>query len=195
MRLQELCLKLVIPDRQMTVKLLKIVLTPKQRCWCVVQFAKANSAMTLQNTVRRNFHVNPTSNTIHFEVIQRFHLLWKWSEKGKFNVGLGASCWLLQKSFFGTVKINSISRDNQKLDFTKSKVNKMIKKLQQQVKATPLEFWINLQELMENAVNLLLKIIYRDEATSRLGGKVNRHNFNICGMKINFLSSRLKETL
>ncbi|XP_076037630.1 uncharacterized protein LOC143023047 [Oratosquilla oratoria] len=43
------------------------------------------------------------------------------------------------------------------------------------------EFCHSLQESMENYPALLSKIIFSDEATSNLSGKVNRHNVRIWG--------------
>jgi hypothetical protein len=47
--------------RQRTVKS-KMALTPEQRSWCVLEFAKTNSVVTVQRAFKRRFNVDPPTN-------------------------------------------------------------------------------------------------------------------------------------
>ncbi|GFO19801.1 hypothetical protein PoB_004630600 [Plakobranchus ocellatus] len=57
----------------------------------------------------------------------------------------------------------------------------MVQKLYPRDKEAHFQFYHIVQEPMENGPDLLSKIIFRDEATLHLSGKMNRHNVRIWG--------------
>lgn len=175
-----------------------MALTPQQRSWCVLEFGKVKSVVTVQRAFRRTFHMNPPTNKSILKWYNDF------VEKGCIcNQRKGHSgrpsvsvevVNRVRETFLRSPK-KSTRRASRELQIPTSTVKKnlrtrlrfrpyklqLVQKLQPQDKVTRSEFCTNLQALMENDDNLLSSIIFSDEATFNLHGRVNRHNVRIWG--------------
>jgi hypothetical protein len=50
-----------------------MALTSQQRGWCVLEFHKTNSVVTVQRTFIHKFNVDPPTKQVPFEVAQEFY--------------------------------------------------------------------------------------------------------------------------
>ncbi|PSN53566.1 hypothetical protein C0J52_09183 [Blattella germanica] len=162
-----------------------MALTPQQRSWCVLEFGKVKSVVTVQRAFRRTFHMNPPTNKSILKWYNNF------VEKGcicnqrKGHSGRpsvsGEVVNRVRETFLRSPK-KSTRRASRELQIPTSTIKKilrtrlrfrpyklqLVQKLQPQDKVTRSEFCTN-------------RIIFSDEATFNLHGRVNRHNVRIWG--------------
>ena len=186
------------PARHQRAVKCKMVLTSQQRSWCVSEFHKTHSVVTVQRAFKRKFNVDPPTNKS----------ILKWHRN---FIEEGCNCYQrkghsrrpsvsdqvidrIRESFFLSPR-KSMCRASQELKVLQSTVSKILCKrlrlhtyklqLVQKLHLEENEMWHafcgNLQVLLENDDDLLAKIIFSDEATFHLSGKVNRCNVRIWG--------------
>lgn len=172
--------------------------TPQQRSWCVLEFGKTNSVTIVQRSFRRIHHNTPPSNksilkwyndftergcicdqrrghsgrpAVSEDVVERVRDTYLRSPK-KSTRRCSRELQLPQRTVCKILR--------KRLRFTPYKLQ-LVPKLYPQDQKTRFEFCTSFQESMENDPDLLSKIIFSDEATFHLSGKVNRHNVRIWG--------------
>ena len=175
-----------------------MVYTPQQCSWCVLEFGKTNSVTTVQRSFRRIHHNNPPTNKSILKWYNDFLEKGCICDQRKGHSGRPAvsegAVDRVREAFVRSPK-KSTRRASQELQIPRSTVQKvlhkrlrftpyrlqLVQRLYPQDRETRFNFCQGLQESMENYLDLLSKIIFSDEATFHLNGKVNRHNVRIWG--------------
>jgi len=171
-----------------------MALTSQQRSWCVLEFQKkTNSVLTVQRAFKLKFDVDPPTNKSilkwHRNLIERGRICdQRKGHPGRPSVSEKVVDRVRGSSLRSPIK--STRRASRELKVPQSAANKilrkhlrlhpyrlqLVQKLHPEDKETLHAFCGNLQVLMENDDDLLAKIIFSDEATFHLSGKVNRYN-------------------
>jgi len=162
--------------------------TSQQRSWCVLEFHKTNSVVTVQCAFKLKFNVNlPTNKSIlkwHRNFIERGCICdQRKGHSGRPSV-LVQVVHCVRESFLRSPR-KSMCRVSRALKVLQSTVRKilqkrlqlhpyklqLVQKLHTEDKETWHAFCGNLQALMENDDDLLAEIIFSDEATFKWKGQ------------------------
>lgn len=172
--------------------------TPQQRSWCVLEFAKTNCVTNVQRSFRRIHHNNPPTNKSILKWYSDFVEKGCICDQRKGHSGRKAVSEevvdIVRDAFVRSPK-NSTRRCSREIKIPRTTIHKvlrkrlrftpyklqLVQKLYPQDRDTRFNFCHDLQESIENDPDLLSKIIFSDEATFYLNGKVNRHNIRIWG--------------
>lgn len=175
-----------------------MVFTPQQRSWCVLEFSKTSSVTAVQRAFRRLHHVKPPTNKSILKWYNDFRDKGCICDQRKGHSGRPSVSEevvdRVRQTFLRSPK-KSTRRCSQELQVPQSTVSKILRKklrfipyklqlvqqLLPQDNETRFQFCCALQALMEDDPHLLSKIIFSDEATFHVNGKVNRHNVRIWG--------------
>jgi len=163
----------------------KVALTSQQRSWCVLDFHKTNSVVTVQRAFKLKFNLDPpTKKSIlkwHRNLIERGSICdQRKGHSGRPSVSEQVVD-RVRESFLRSSR-KSKRRASRELKVPQSTVSKilrkrlrlhiyklqLVQKLHPEDKETRHAFCGNLQASMENDDDLLAKIIFSDEATYHL---------------------------
>ena len=175
-----------------------MALTSQQRSWCLLEFHKPNSVVTVQRAFKLKFDVDPPNKKSilkwHRNFIERGCICdQRKGHSGRPSVSERVVD-RVRESFLRSPR-KSTRRASRELKVPQSTVSKiwrkrlrlhpyklqLTQKLYPEGKKTRHVFCGNLQALMEYGDDLLAKIIFSDEATFHLSGKVSRYNVRIWG--------------
>ena len=168
-----------------------MALTSQQRSWCVLEFHKTNSVVIVQRDFKLKFNVDPPTNKPILKWHRSFIEGGCICDQRKGHSGrpsVSEQIVVRVKESFLRSPRKSTRRASRELKVPQSTVSKilrkplrlhpyklqLVQKLHPEDKETRHAFCGNLQALMENDYDLLAKIIFSDEATFYLIGKVNR---------------------
>ena len=168
-----------------------MALTLQQRSWCVLEFHKTDSVVTVQRAFKLKFNMDPPTNKSILKWHRNFIERWCICDQRKGHLGRPSVSEQVVdrvREFFLGSRRKSTCRSSRELKVPQNTVTKILRKplrlhpyklhlsqtLHPEDKETRHAFCGNLQALMENDYDLLAKIIFSDEATFYLIGKVNR---------------------
>ncbi|PNF40249.1 hypothetical protein B7P43_G07078 [Cryptotermes secundus] len=169
--------------------------SPQQKAFCVLEFAKTNSVVTVQRAFRRRFGINPPCpKNIRrwFRQFQESGCLCKGKSPGRPRVSEEQVARI--RAAFERSPRKSTNRASRELAIPQSTVWRvltvrlhlkpyrlqLVQALTNDDKRKRMEFCDSMLEMMEDET-FISRLIFSDEATFHLSGTVNRHNVRIWG--------------
>jgi hypothetical protein len=172
-----------------------IMVTLEQKAFCVLQFMKRESVVSVQLAFWRQFNSDPPSpNSIRcwFWQFQTSRCLFKWKSAGRLHV-LEESMERVRQSFLRGPK-KSVHCASRELEMSSMTVWRVLQKrlqmkprclhLLQLLKPTDHIDWTNFYIKMQDAMTeegFLDHVVFSDESTFHISGEVHRHNVCIWG--------------
>ncbi|PNF43528.1 hypothetical protein B7P43_G03919 [Cryptotermes secundus] len=169
--------------------------SPQQKAFCILEFAKTNSVVTVQRAFRRRFGSNPPCpKNIRrwFRQFQESGCLCKGKSPGRSRVSEEQVARI--RAAFERSPRKSIDQASRELAIPQPTVwrvltvslhlkphrRQLVQALTNDDKRKRMEFCDSMLEKMEDE-NFISRLIFSDEATFHLSGTVNRHNVRIWG--------------
>lgn len=169
-------------------------MTPEQKSFCVLQLAKSESVITVQRAFRIKFHCNPPSdNNIRrwYRQFEETGCLCKGKSPGRPKVS-EERVEQVREAFVRSPK-KSVRRASRELAIPVTSVWRVLRRrlhlhpyhlqLLQALKPTDYGLRANFATdmLRHDDEDFLTRIVFSDESTFHLSGKVNTHNVRIWG--------------
>lgn len=178
---------------------LLVMASPQQKSFCVLEFARSESAITVQRSFRRKFKVKPPSANnirrwfkqfkdqgclckgkspgrppISQNEVQKIHVAYSRNPRKSTNQG-SRELQIPQPTIWRVLR--------KRLKFKPYKI-RLVQALSDEDKRCRAEFCEWMLEKMDEDDNFISRLFFSDEATFHLSGTVNRHNVRIWGTEL-----------
>lgn len=174
--------------------------TKQQKAFCVLEFGRTQSIITVQRAFRQQYGINPPSdNNIRrwFHQFRDTGCLCKGKSTGRPRTASSAENVAAVQAAFTRSPSKSVRRASNELRMSSTSVWRVLRRrlvmkpyrlqlvqaLRRGDKTRRLEFATTILQTLDTDEHFCSRINFSDEATFHLSGKVNRHNVRIWGLE------------